>query len=252
MDTSDNVLRQLRKLREGVGLTPDRLEKSGAVMSALASSDPQLAHGRLLGFLDELGQGERPRALRVDLGLDLPELLGRRPVARELDWLGERRSGYAKVVGRSPKTLERWSDLALGELRAKLLTDQFNGHLIVIAAVEGDRIAMTTTIQRPIDKASGDMTSYSSTDYANQSSEPSLPALIYGYPRDWRPASISLLITFRDRPHPSRIEAVVARNFFELVYGVERHVLGTEDGVASVRFERPRTDRLYAIIWRLE
>src|SRR4051794_11582904 len=103
MDTDDPVLRQLRKLREGSGLTVDRLSRSGAVMSALGTSDPDEARQRLLAAISELGDTDRARALKVDLAIDLDQLIEREPVSREREWLGDRRSAYADVVKRDVK-----------------------------------------------------------------------------------------------------------------------------------------------------
>ena len=248
-DTSDQVLAELRKLREGVGLSTARLERSGNVMSALGASDPAIALTRLLGFLTELGDGDRTRALHVDFGLDLPALLGREPHARERDWLGDRRGGYAEVISRDVKTLGRWSDKAIAELRAKLLTDQFTGHLFVVAAVNGDRILGTTTVQREDNDGEPGPQLQTSTNYDNPSTEPSLPALIYGIPRDWRPASLTLAAVFRNRPHPTRIWAVVAPDFFQISYGGERYPLEVVGDTATCRVLNPRTDRMYGIAW---
>ncbi|MDQ1743463.1 MAG: hypothetical protein QOE23_1802 [Pseudonocardiales bacterium] len=246
---TDEALVQLKKLREGIGLTADRLQDSGAVMSALGASDPQIALHRLQQLLRELGDGERIRALRVDFGLDLEELLERTPHARERDWLGDRRAGYAKAIGRDVKTLGRWSDRTVAELRAKLLTDQFTGHLIVAAAVEGDRILGTTTIQRPLDTADDEPATHISTGYPNVTPGPSMPCLIYGYPRDWKPATLTLAVVFKRPPYPQQAWAVSAPNFFELVYATDRHELPVDGDTITCRFERPRTDRLYGIWW---
>lgn len=54
----DPVLAQLRKLREGRGLTEGRLKASGAVMSALGTSDALVGLSRLRNALDVLGDGE--------------------------------------------------------------------------------------------------------------------------------------------------------------------------------------------------
>lgn len=245
------MLAELRKLREGVGLSAARLERSGNVMSALAASEPEVALNRLLAFLAELGDGDRTRALRVDFGLDLPELLGREPHARDRDWLGDRRSGYAEVIGRDVKTLGRWSDKAIAELRAKLLSDQFTGHLFVVAAIDGNRILGTTTIQRQDNNGELGPEVQTSTSYDNPSADPSLPALIYGIPRDWRPASLTLAAVFRTAPHPTSIWAVVAPDFFQVSYGTERYPLELAADTATCRFVRPRTDRLYGIVWKV-
>src|SRR5581483_9470826 len=86
----DLVLQQLRKLREGTGLTSAKLERSGAVMSALGTADPKVAMERLQHAIEELGDSDRVRALKVDFGLDIEALLEREPATREREWLGDR------------------------------------------------------------------------------------------------------------------------------------------------------------------
>lgn len=112
-NAADPVLQQLRKLREGAGLTTARLERSGALMSALGTADPEVAVQRLTEVIAALDDTERVRAVKVDLGLDFEALVGRVAVSREREWLGERRSAYAETIGRDVKTLARWSDRLL-------------------------------------------------------------------------------------------------------------------------------------------
>src|SRR4051794_9584421 len=64
------------------------------------------------------GPNDEVTALTVDFGLDLAQHLKSQPVGPEVNWLTERRTGYGRVVGRSAKTLARWSDQALGGLRS--------------------------------------------------------------------------------------------------------------------------------------
>ncbi|MGC4192936.1 MAG: hypothetical protein QM589_17460 [Thermomicrobiales bacterium] len=130
---TDPVLEELKKLREGRGLNADRLSRCSNLLAALGTSDPGAAYDTLVAILRQMGDGERMRSLRVDFGLDLEELLERTPTGKERDFLGERRSGYATVIGRGAKTLSRWSDKTLGELRGRLITDQFNGRVVVTA-----------------------------------------------------------------------------------------------------------------------
>lgn len=246
MDTDDPVLTDLRRLREGRGLSAERLSLAGALMSALGTSDPEAGARKLVAHLDKLGDGEHTRALKVDLCLELDELLGRSATPRERDYLVERRTGYSKVAYRGVKTLSRWSDRALTELRSKLIDDRFTGDLTIVGIVEGDRIVGTTTIQ----STPGDTTAArTSTDYPNQSTECSMRCLVYGYPRDWQPASLSLMVSFRNSPYPSEIHAVAANNFFELVYATERYRLALQGDMAICKFVGPRTDRIYGIFW---
>lgn len=250
VDNGDPVWQQLRKLREGPGLTAARLAASGAVMSALGTSDPQEAFGRLQAGLEALGAGERTAALAVDFGLDLETHLKRPPTAPEVDWLMERRTGYGRVIGRSVKTLSRWSDDKLAELRASLITDYFSGHLVVMAAVRGDRI-LGCTLSRYTAVEDGQQLG-ASQHIDNPSPEPSPPCLTYGFPRDWRPSALTLGVTFLAEPYPPAVWAIVADSFFEAAFGRERYRLPLHQGTALCRIEAPRRDRLYSLWWHDE
>jgi hypothetical protein len=245
---TDPVLPQLRKLREGPGLSADRLAKMGAVMSALATSDPQVAYERLVRELSGFGDRDRVDALAVDFGLDLKRHLGREPTAREVAWLGDRRSGFAQVIGRDVKTLARWSDRTIQELRAKLLADTFTGDLYVVAAVKGDRIVGITLVQRH--DFGSNPTPQTSMSFDNPTTESSMPCFVYGYPRDWRPRTLTLAVSFLVEPYPSRITAVIADSFFGLAFGEERYELPLMNDTAVCKVKGPRTDRLYGIWWR--
>jgi hypothetical protein len=224
------------------------LEASGAVMSALGTSDPQEAYDRLRAALAELGSGERTTVLAVDFGLDLAQHLGRKPAGQEIDWLMERRTAYGRLIGRSVKTLARWSDQALTELRNGLIADFFDGHLVVMAAVRGDRIAGCTIARYHADGPGQQIGETQHID--NPTSEPSPPCLVYGFPRDWRPGRLTLGVTFMQKPYPEFIWAVVADSFFSVSFGQERYPLILDEGTAVCRVDHPRRDRLYAVVWR--
>ena len=249
MDTADPVLTELRKLRERAGLTTARLERSGALMSALGTSDPEVGRQRLVKAVAALGDSERSRALRIDLGLDFTELVGREPVIREREGLGDRRSAYAEVIGRDVKTLGRWSDKAAAELRGHLLDDTFTGHLYVVAAVDGDRIASAILIQELLDATKDGSTERSSLELENTSAEPSMPCLIYAYPRDWRPASLTLAVVFRTQPYPDRVWGTYADNILKLSFGEKRYPIQLNGDTATCRFVRPRRDLVYGVWW---
>ena len=192
---------------------------------------------------------ERSAALEVDFGLNLDRHLGRPPVSREVQWLGERRAGLSRVLGRDSKTLARWSDQLVAELRDRLLTDYFDGHLVVAAAVRGGRVLGCTLARF---QASDPRIQDGKTQHLdNPSQGPSPNCLIYGYPRDWRPATLTLTVSFLDEgPLPGRVWAVVADSFFSAIFGEERYALVPQLGTAVCRVERPRRDRLYGICWR--
>lgn len=251
MDThqEDPVLAQLKKLREGRGLTEGRLQAAGAVLSALGTSDPLEGMRSLTQAIAALGDGDKPRALAVDFGLDLADHLEREVSPRERDRLGERRSGYGSVVARDVKTLARWSDAALRDLRASLISDTFTGHLYVIAAVEGDRILGISLIEEDLGQDGG-VVDRRSTELPNPSRGPSIPALIYALPRDWRPASLRMAVVFKGRARPQVVQASVSSTLLNVSFGEERYSVPVDgDGTAACRFERPGRWSVYSLSW---
>lgn len=243
----DVVLAGLRRLRERRGLTTARLAREGAVLSALGTSDPEHGLARLHAALDTLGDGSRPWALRVDFGLDLDRLLKRRPSTRELDLLGDRRAGYAETIGRSVKTLARWSDEALAELRASLIDDTFTGNLYVVALVKDLRIVNLSLIEEDLADAR-EPTSRRSTDLPTGGGDPTIPALIYAFPRDWRPSKLQLAAVFRGAK-PLLVHALAAHGFLELPNGRREPLAVDSEGVAACSFFRPSRSLLYGIAW---
>jgi hypothetical protein len=246
MDT-DQALSELKKLREGRGLSPDRLSDSPAVLSALATSDPSEAYQTLCLLLSRMGDGERVRALKVDFGLELTELLQRAPSSRERDWLGERRNGFAEVIGRDVKTLARWSDRTLGELRSELLTDQFDGQLVIAAGVLNKRVTGVEVMRYK--KEDEQLSSGRNIGYTNPEAGPSLPLVLYGFPRDWRPQTLRFVIAFMDEELPAHVWALVADSVLDVGFGHERTELAVEDGMTRCRIENPRRDQLYGVWW---
>lgn len=246
LDT-DAVLIQLKKLREGRGLSADRLRDSPAVLSSFATSDPGEAYDALVLILNRMGDSERVQALKVDFGLDLEELLQRRPTSREQDWLGERRSGYAVVVERDVKTLARWSDRTLGELRGQLLSDFFDGHIVVAAGVKDRRIVGIEVMR--YEKSDESLSEGRDVGYTNPEPGPSLPLVLYGFPRDWRPTSIRFIVAFLDDNTPAQVWALVADSVLDVGFGHERTELEVESGMARCRIENPSRNHLYGVWW---
>jgi len=258
-DPEGMVVRQLRKLREGAGATRERLLTAGALLSALGTSDPEVARRQLGSLIEQLDQREHASALAVDLGIDLERHLGRRPTDREWTRLGERRAAYSDLISRDVKTLARWSDSAAAELRLRIFNDTFTGHLWVIGAVRGERIIGITMAMQELgagdaeaidDDWSPKLTRRQSVDYENPSDGPSLPCLLYGLPRDWRPATLTLAVRFLDGSAPSETWGIHSPTFFEMSYAHRRHRLEMADNRAICRFVSPRHDRVYGVWWR--
>ncbi len=250
MDTDDPVLPQLKKLREGRGLTPDRLRASGAVMSSLATSDPAEALHSLEQMLLQMGDTDQTRALQVDFGLNMPDLLSVEPSSRDRTYLGSRRASYADLIGRDVKTLARWSDKALADLRGKLLADTFTGHLYVVATVHSDRILGCTLTREDIADDGTPITERTSLEHRNSQEGPSLPCLVYAFPRDWKPVTLTLAASFTKPELPTKAWGIAAESFFDLCFGHERYPLVMDDDTVTVKFVRPRRDRLYGLWWR--
>lgn len=244
---NDRPMTELKKLREGRGLTAARLAKCPNLLCAAGTSDPGEAVEVLTAILDRMGETDPVRALKIDLGLDLAGLLGRAPTAREVELLGQRRAGYAEVLGRDVKTLARWSDRALAELRAQLITDQFDGHVVIAAGVKNRRVVGIELIRYEQDDAQ--LSSGKNVGYTNPESGSSLPLVLFGYPRDWRPIDIRFVIAFMDEDYPRSVWALVADGVLDVGFGHERYGLDIDDGLARCRIENPRRDHLYGVWW---
>lgn len=243
----DPVLSGLKKLREGRGLTAGRLADRPAVLSATGTADPTEAYDNLRDYLAEQGNTSQALALQVDFGWNLAELLGRLPSAREVDRLGERRASYADLVGRDVKTLARWSDRALAEFREQLLTDRFDGQLLVTGGVKDRRLTGIQVMRYHQEDTT--LSKGEATTYENPQPGPSLPLLLFGFPADWTPQSLSFAVAFLDES-PSEAWALVADTVFDIGFGHERTALAVVDGMARCRFEDPSWDQLYGIWWR--
>lgn len=246
-DTTDPVLAQLKKLREGRGLSADRLASAPAVLSALATSDPQEAYEALQRLVAALPDSQQMRALVVDYGFNLDEVLGRPPTGREVDRLSERRAAYAELVGRDVKTIARWSDKTLAEVRAQLLNDLFDGHVLVAAGVQNGRLVGIEVMQ--YEKSDEHFSHGTTTSYKNPEPGPSLPLVLYGLPREWRPQTIRFVVSFFDEP-PAEVWALVAETVLDVGFGHERTALEVHDGMARCVVQNPRRDRLYGVAWR--
>lgn len=241
------ILDELKKLREGRGLRADRLAESPEVMTAIGLDDPidgVTALGILIG---NLGDGDPTRALKVDFGLQLEEMLGRQPTTREIDFLGDRRAAYAETIGRDVKTLSRWSNRALKELQAQFVTQPFRGHVIVAAGVQNQRLSGIDVITFERDDAT--RSRGRSTAITNIADGPSLPAVIYGIPYGWEPASLTIIVMFID-VKPQRVWAVVADSLANASFGHERTELTIDGNTARCRIEEPPRGMLYAVWWQ--
>lgn len=245
-ETDDRALAELKKLREGPGLKADRLTGCPNLLSALGTSDPGEAFDTLRLVIQRLGDGERAKALRVDFGLDLRMLLSRAPVTQELDYLGYRRAAYAEVIKRSEKTLGRWSEATIAELRAMLITDQFDGQIVVAAGVRERRVVGIEVMR--YDKQDRSLSQGRNNGYRNPENS-SLPLVLYGFPRDWRPINIRFAIAFTGDDYPAKIWAIAADSVLDVSFGHERFPLDIEDGVARCRIDNPRRDQLYGVWW---
>ncbi|AKU18196.1 hypothetical protein [Luteipulveratus mongoliensis] len=242
----DRALAELKKLREGRGLTVDRIAHSPSLLSATGTSDPAEALAIIRAALSELGDNDRARALRVDFGLNLEQAILRPPTGREIDYLGDRRSAYATILGYDVKTLSRWSDKTISELRGKLLTDQFDGRIIVAAGVKRRRVTGVEVMQ--YDQTDTELSRGKTLGFKNPE-DTSLPLVLYGFPRDWRPISIGFVVAFLDEDFPRTVSALVADTIIDVGFGHERTPLEIDDGMARCRIDRPRRDQLYGVWW---
>lgn len=245
----DEATAQLRKLRERAGLTPRRLASCGSLLSALGTSDPAEGAERLANTLFGLPDTPGNRALRLDYGLALTELLKRAPTADERANLGRRRASYADLIQRDVKTLARWSDAAIDELRPLLISDVVTGDLYVVAAVDGERIAGINITER-IEQPDGTI-KHETTELPNRTPGPTPPMLIYALPRDWQPSTLHLAVVFRRDTRPNTVEALYAEHMVTLPITPHRYPIDVDaDGTASYRIPNPSRNTVYGMIWR--
>jgi hypothetical protein len=218
----DEATTQLRKLRERAGLTPRRLASCGSLLSALGTSDPAEGVERLVNTLLGLPDTPGNRALRLDYGLTLSELLSRAATTDERANLGRRRASYADLIRRDVKTLARWSDAAIAGVNITERIDQPDG-----------------TVK------------HETTELPNRTPGPTPPMLIYALPRDWQPRNLHLAVVFRGKARPSAVEALHAENLITLPMTPHRYPLDLDaDGAASCRIPHPSRHLVYALGWR--
>lgn len=118
-DMRADLIADLTYLRKATGLTPARLAQAGAVVERIGGVEQPIEtlHERLLAALRSIDDTEAGKALWAAYGLN-PRFTGD---------LGERRSRYAKHVGRSPYTVREWEDRAIEELALRLLSAFYAG-----------------------------------------------------------------------------------------------------------------------------
>ena len=216
-------------------------------MSCLGTSDPNLAFERLAASVSQLS--ERSAAiLKLDYAIDLPSVLKREPVERESAWLGDRRAAYAELVARDPKTLSRWSNTAILELRALLINDTYSDKVYVVAAVRNRRtVGISHIINDEVQAAQASRRI--STDFETDHPEPTPPLIVYAYPRDWAPQSVHLAVSFLDGDLPNFVRAFYADSFPELSTAPNQTEVEVVDGTAACAFKNPTRNHLYALWW---
>lgn len=119
--------------------------------------------------------------------------------------------------------------------------------------MRGRRTVGVTLIQNlPVDPQAPEITERRSLDYPNPSKEDSPPVFLYAFPRDWKPATLTLTIAFLSGDVPAEVYGFYARNFIEASFAEKRYKLDPVDGSASCRFVSPDRTHLYCIMWRVD
>lgn len=255
----DEVTSQLKGLRGRTGISRERLEKCGALLSALGTSDTDEAYEKLLDVIGQL-KVEEAQMIRLDYAIDLDSVFGRPAHPSDLAKLDTRRLSFSRLRSIGVKTISRHSDAAISELRNRLLNDTYTGDLHVVAVVQDRHIVSISLVQdelgsdaTPESGAPGQISRRRSLDYLNPSDQPSLPCMVYAFPRDWQPTTLTLAVSFLDDQSPASVWAFQAPNFIEANFAKDRYELIPKQGMAMCRFQEPRRDRIYGIWWgRLE
>jgi len=75
-----------------------------------------------------------------------------------------------------------------------------------------------------------------------------MPCLIYGYPSDWKPVSLTLFVVFRTRPYPTYVWDNYTDNILKLPHGEKRYPLRL-NGDAVTQVCEAEDGQVYGVWW---
>ncbi len=76
-----------------------------------------------------------------------------------------------------------------------------------------------------------------------------MPCLIYGYPRDWKPVSLTLVVVFRTRPYPTYVWDNYTDNILKLPHGEKRYPLRLNGDGRDVQVCEAEDGQVYGVWW---
>jgi len=238
----DRLVRELKSLRQGRGLSLQGLAKCSRLMSALDDPPLQEAHDQVCALVDDLGDDERAVALHnaYAIGMRVPLLL----MARRTD--------LHNATGRDIKTIAKYEDQMIEELASRILgttkREVSDSDIFVVGHLTGthlDRVTVTVRFK----SAPGDDIAERSVDYENHSTNHSLPALLYQLPREWEPHRLTLAVLADKNGPVQRYWAAPASELLSLMYAEFGQEIPATDGQAVMEVTSPKPGIIYAIYW---
>lgn len=237
------LVKELKSLRTGRGLTRQALSRQPTLLAALGHQSLEDSYELLVRLLEKLGESEAAGALRNAYGLGMAN-----PGV-----LTARRADLSTSSGRDPKTLAGYENQMIEELATGLLAREpdaepaAGSHVIVTGAVQDLRLcSITVSVQTT--QSDGD-TFERSVEYVNREEARSLPAVLYQLPSDWRPERLTLAVRF-DGTSPRHVNASVGRELLELMFATQGGSVPLRDeGLAAIEISRPQLEVLYCLFW---
>ena len=115
-----DLVKDLIYLRQGRGLTPDRIFAAATLAEVCGDEQPpDMTHGRLVSAIQSLPEQQSRDALLAAYGL--------LPLTRSLLPLKARREAYGKQIERKSDTVAAREDVAIKELALRLLASYYAG-----------------------------------------------------------------------------------------------------------------------------
>lgn len=239
----EQLVAELRQLRQRRGLTLQALAEAPAVLTALGTTATQEAYDLLLQHIQALGDDEPAQALQNAYALDqsMPGVLT------------DRRHNLHLQTGRDPKTLAVYENAMIDELATRLLSHQptelSDSEVIVVAYVHGLHIKrVTVTVRFPV--VDEHDIRERTVDYENRAAVSSMPVLLYQLPPDWLPRQLTLAVHFVEPPFPAQVLGTAATGLRDLMFADHGQVLPVgEEHFVNIQIAGPKAAALYAIYW---
>lgn len=244
------LVRTLRSLRRGRGLTLGRLKATPLLLEALETSDVGVAMEILLDAIDKLGADVQAQALRnaYALGMTDPQNLT------------TRRRTFAAKNNRDPDTIESYENKMIDELAARIGSKppEEDTTLTIAAVYKNETFDSLWTRLDPDLETAGRLLrqneGFQSLMVTTEQVGPSAPALIYEHRLASATKELRYIVLgamFHEGPLPTEAWAAHTADLWHLVIGLPRTNIDiVEQQIILGVFRVAPTVRYYGIFWR--